>query len=111
MKPCCILSKITIHIYIHRNKNVKDEDRHRRGFAQERSDAPHTFFCGEIRELYLTKRIRWTVSQQAADQEARSLIHPALGHIQSARKLCTEMSRDVGCPYYMLNLKRSKSSS
>jgi hypothetical protein len=69
------------------------------------------FFLRLTRELYSNISARWTVSQKAAEQKARSLVHPALGHIQSARTLCTKMRRVVGCPYYMLNIKRNKRRS
>jgi hypothetical protein len=66
------------------------------------------FFFNLKRELYSNKGIRWAVSQQAADQEARGFIHPTLGHTQCTSSLRTHVCRVVGCPHYMLNNKTIK---
>jgi hypothetical protein len=68
-------------------------------------------FFGLNGELYSNISARWTVSHKAAEQKTRSLVHPSLDHIQSARTLCTNMRRIVGCPKYMLNIKRNKRQS
>jgi hypothetical protein len=53
------------------------------------SSPPLTASLSFVLELYSNKRIRWTIRQDAADQEARSLAHPTLSHIQCACTLCT----------------------